>query len=56
MDKQVISHGLDKIFNRHLARTMSNMQEINTPAMVCDGVKSNMLWLIKDIKEYLREV
>lgn len=56
MDIQTVFPGIDKIFNRHLARTLGNMQEINTPVMVIDGVKSNMLWLIKDIKEYLKEV
>jgi len=55
MNTDIIFQEYDKIFKRHLARTLSGLNELNMPEMVVGGVKSNMEWLIKDLKEKLKE-
>ena len=44
---------VSRIINRHMARLLSQLAEINAPSLIIQAVKGALLWLHKDIQEEL---
>jgi hypothetical protein len=40
-----------RIINRHMARLLTGLNEINAPVIIVQAVKSAFLWMQKDIGE-----
>jgi hypothetical protein len=39
----------DKIVNRHLARTLTDLEDAKCPAIFIQAVKSSLIWLRDDL-------
>lgn len=46
-DKQTI----DKIVNRHMARTLSDLEDAGCPSVFISAVKSSFVWLRSDLSK-----
>ncbi len=42
---------IDRIMNRHKARLLTNLEEVNCPAIYIDAVKSALNWLRSDLND-----
>jgi hypothetical protein len=50
---EIKKEAIARIINRHMARLLSNLNDINAPVIIIQAVKSAMLWMQKDIAEEL---
>lgn len=48
MNEQIDS---DKIVNRHMARTLTDLEEAGCPAVFVQAVRSAMAWMRSDLKK-----
>jgi hypothetical protein len=42
---------INRLHNRHLAKLLSQLNEINTPQIIIDTIKKQLSFYTKDIKE-----
>jgi len=54
-------HDLDRLQNRHIAKLLSKLEQINTPQIIKDEVKRHFHFFAKDVREqflpkYLEEM
>ena len=42
----------DQIINRHIARLMDNLEQAGCPEIFIQAVKTEMIWLRTDIREW----
>lgn len=47
---------INQLTNRHLAKLLDKLDEINTPEITKDSIKSHFRWFSDDIKKLISEV
>jgi hypothetical protein len=44
---------IDRLANRHIAKLLTKLDEINVPAIVKDEIKRHFFYLVKDVKDQI---
>jgi demethoxyubiquinone hydroxylase (CLK1/Coq7/Cat5 family) len=45
----------ERVINRHMARTLTELEDANCPVVYLDAVRRNMCWLRSDLLELDKE-
>ena len=46
---ETLKAAMERIVNRHMARLLAQLQEINAPQLIIEAVKTKMIWLRNDL-------